>query len=55
MHHIFGKTTEEERSLGISRRSFQDNIKMVHKKQWEGVDWIRLPQYRNQWRLLISL
>jgi hypothetical protein len=40
-----------ERSLTRPRRGWEDNIKMdLREIGWEGVDWIHLAQYRDQWR-----
>jgi hypothetical protein len=41
-----------KRSLGRPRHRWDDNIGMVRKIEWEGVNWILLAQDRDQWRLL---
>jgi hypothetical protein len=46
---------EGRRPLGRSRRRWVDNIKMdLREIAWDGVDWIDLVQYRNQWRALVN-
>jgi hypothetical protein len=42
-----------ERALGITRRSWEDNIKTNLKEiGWEGMDWIDLTQCRDKWQAL---
>jgi hypothetical protein len=44
---------EGKRPLGISRRRWEDNIKMgLRDIGWGGMDWIHLAQDRDHWRLL---
>jgi hypothetical protein len=44
---------EEERPIG--RRRWVDNIKMdLREIGWDGMDWIELPQDRDQWRVLVN-
>jgi len=44
---------EEKKSLEISKRRWEDNIKMDSREiGWAGVDWIRMAQDTDQWRLL---
>jgi hypothetical protein len=46
---------EEKRPLGGPRRRWVDNIKMnVIEIGWDGVDWIDMPQDRDQWRTLVN-
>jgi hypothetical protein len=45
----------EKRPLGRPRRKWVDNIKMdVREIGWDGMDWINLAHYRDQWRALVS-
>jgi hypothetical protein len=38
------------------RHRGKDNIKIGRKEiQYESVDWIRLAQNRNQWRVIVSM
>jgi hypothetical protein len=47
---------EGKRPLGRPRRRWEDNIKMnLREIEWEGVDWIRVPQDRDQWRALVNM
>jgi hypothetical protein len=46
---------EEKKSLGWSRRRWEDNIKMdLRKIGWGGMDWIDLAQDRDHWRALVN-
>jgi hypothetical protein len=46
---------EEMRPLGRPRRRWEDNIKMdVKEMGWGGMDWIRLAEGRDQWRVLVN-
>jgi hypothetical protein len=51
----FGGKPKGKRSLGRSRRRWEDNIKM---ELWEvgggGMDWIELAQDRDRWRELMT-
>jgi hypothetical protein len=54
-HNILGGNPEQKRPLGRSRRKREDNIKMVLRNIGrEGVDWIHLAQYRDQWRVFVT-
>jgi len=44
---------EGERPLGISRRRWEDNIK-INIKEVGGMDWIELAQDRDRWRTLMN-
>jgi hypothetical protein len=47
---------EGKRPLGRPRNRWEDNIIMDHwEREWEGVDWIHLAQYRDQWRGLVNM
>jgi hypothetical protein len=44
---------KRKRPLGRSRRRWEDNIRMnLRVIGWEGVDWVHLAKYRDQWLLL---
>jgi hypothetical protein len=44
-----------KRPLGKPRHKEDDNIKINLKEiGWDGMDWIDLAQYRDQWRALIN-
>jgi hypothetical protein len=46
---------EGKRTLGRTKRRRVDNIKMdITEKVWDGVDWIDLAEYRDQWRVLVN-
>jgi hypothetical protein len=46
---------EGRRPLGRPRRRWVDNIKIdVGEIEWDGVDWVNLAQYRDQWRALVN-
>jgi hypothetical protein len=51
---LLGKP-EGKRPLGRPRRRWVDNIKMdLRDIVWDGVDWIKLAQDRDQWRALVT-
>jgi hypothetical protein len=42
--------------LGRPRRRWVDNIKMdLREIGWDGVDWVDMPQDRDQWRALVDM
>jgi hypothetical protein len=45
---------EEKRTLGRSRRRWEDGIKIDLREICWGVDWIRLAQDRYRWRAVVS-
>jgi hypothetical protein len=46
---------EGKRSLERPRRRWVDNIKIdLREIEWDGMDWIDLPQDRDQWRALVN-
>jgi hypothetical protein len=54
-YKIFLEKSEGKRPLVRSRRRWNDNIKINLKEiGWEGVDWIRLTQDRDQWPALVN-
>jgi hypothetical protein len=47
---------EGKRQLGISRRRWEDNIKMdLQEVECGGMDWINLAQNRDRWRAVINV
>jgi hypothetical protein len=53
--HIFlvGNPEGSNRQLGRSRRRWEDNFRMELKETgWGGVNWMRLAQDMDQWRVL---
>jgi hypothetical protein len=47
--------TERKRPLGRQRRRWVDNIKMdLRDIEWDGMDWIDLAQYSDQWRAVVN-
>ena len=47
--------SERKRSLGRSRRRWEDNIKMnLQEVGCGGMDWIELAQDRDRWRALVN-
>jgi hypothetical protein len=46
---------EGKRPLGRPRLKWVDNIKMdLRETEWNGMNWINLAQYRNQWSALVN-
>jgi hypothetical protein len=46
---------EGKRPLGRPKRKWEDGIRMVLREIGLGdVDWIRLAQYRDRWRAVVS-
>jgi hypothetical protein len=46
---------ERNRPLGRPRRRWKDNIRTdLREIVWEGVDWIRLAQDRDQWWAVVN-
>jgi hypothetical protein len=51
---LLGKL-EGKRQLGVTRRRWEDNIKMdLQEVGCGGMDWIELAQDRDRWRALVS-
>jgi hypothetical protein len=52
---LVGKPKEKS-PVGRPRRRWVDNIKMdLRKIRWDGVDWIKLAQDRDQWRAIVNM
>jgi hypothetical protein len=46
---------EGKRPLGRQRLRRVDNIKIkLREIGWDGMDWIHLAQYRDQWKALVN-
>jgi hypothetical protein len=55
MCRILVGNPEGKRPLGRPKRRRVDNIKMVLSEiGWDGRDWIKLAQDRDQWRALVN-
>jgi hypothetical protein len=50
-YRILVGNPEGKRPLGRPRRRWVDNIKIDLR---DGMDWIDLPQYRDQWRTFVN-
>jgi hypothetical protein len=47
---------EGKRSLGRSRRRWEDNIKMdLQEVRCEGMEWIEVAHNRDRWRALVTV
>jgi hypothetical protein len=47
---------EGKRPLGRPRHRWVDNIKMdLGERGWDGRDWIKLAQDRDQWRAFVNM
>jgi hypothetical protein len=54
-YRILVRKPEGKRPLGRPRYRWEDNILMVLREtRWEGVDWMDLPQDRDQWWDLVN-
>jgi hypothetical protein len=54
-YFFFGKP-ERKRPLGRPRCRWEDNIRMdLREIRWEGVDWMRLAQDKDQWQALMNI
>jgi hypothetical protein len=54
-YNILVGKPEGKRPLGRPMRRWVDNIKMdLREIGWDGMDWIHLAQYRDQWRDLVN-
>jgi len=55
VHRALVAKPEGKRSLGRSRRRWEDNIKMdLQEVGYTGMDWIELAQDRERWRVLLN-
>jgi hypothetical protein len=47
---------ESQKPPGRPRRRWVDNIKIdLREIGWDGMDWIKLAQDRDQWRALVNM
>jgi hypothetical protein len=54
-YRILVGNPEGKRPQGRPRRRWVDNIKMdLREIGWDGMEWIDLAQYRDQWRALVN-
>jgi hypothetical protein len=54
-YRILVEKPEGDRSLGRPRCRWVDNIKIyLRETGWDGIHWILLVQYRDQWRALVN-
>jgi hypothetical protein len=53
---LVGKPEGKRRPLGRPRCCWVDIIKLdLREMGWDGVDWIIMPQDRDQWRALVNI
>jgi hypothetical protein len=46
---------ERKKPLGRPRLRWEDHIRIdLRDIGWEGMDWMHLPQYRDQWQALVN-
>jgi hypothetical protein len=54
-YRIFVGKPERKTPLGRPRCRWVDNIKMYLREiRWDGMDWIDVAQYRDQWMALVN-
>jgi hypothetical protein len=54
-HRILVGKPDGKRPLGRPRNRWVDKVKMdLREMGWGGMDWIDLPQDRDQWRALVN-
>jgi hypothetical protein len=54
-YRVLVRKQEGKRPLGRPTCRWEDNIKMnLRKIGWGGMDWIDVPQDRDQWRALVN-
>jgi hypothetical protein len=54
-YYILVGELEGKKPLRRPRRRWEDNSRMdLREKVWERVDWIYLPQDKDQWRALVN-
>jgi hypothetical protein len=55
VYRILVEKPEGKRPLGRASCMWVDNIKIYLRDiGWDGMDWIDLVQYRDQWRALVN-
>jgi hypothetical protein len=54
-YRILVRNPERNIPLGISRRSWTDNIKMnLRETSWDDMDWTDLAEDKERWRALVN-
>jgi hypothetical protein len=54
-YRILKGKPERKRPLGRPRRRWVENTKMdLREIGWDGMDWIKLAQDRDQWKALVN-
>ena len=54
VHRILVGKPEGKRTLGRTRRRWEDNIKLDLREVGGGGDWMKLAQDRDRWRALVN-
>jgi hypothetical protein len=55
VYRVLVGRTEEKRPTGKAKRRWEDNINMdLREMGIDGVNWIRLAQYRLRWRAFVN-
>jgi hypothetical protein len=55
VYKVLVERPEEKRPLGRPRHRWEDRIRMdLREISFGGVDWIRLAQDRDRWRVVVS-
>jgi hypothetical protein len=55
MYKVFVRKPEGKRPFGITRRRWEDGVRMdLREIGLGGVDWIRLAEDRDRWRAVVS-
>jgi hypothetical protein len=52
VHNILVGKPEGKKPLGRCRYRWEDNTR--NEIGWEGVDWMHVAQYRDQWRAVVD-
>jgi hypothetical protein len=54
-YRVLVRKLERKRLVGKPRHKSENNIKIDFRERgWGGLEWIRLIQYRDQWRVCVS-
>jgi hypothetical protein len=55
VYRVLVRKPEGKRSMGRPRCRWKDNVKLYLREIWiNGANWIRLAQYRVQWRACVN-